>query len=135
MLRSVVLMIVSEYEEHLEKIFAKRAERSNDAHLHHFVRKSCERRFRSPDLTKIRDMLKHLGGDYDKSFWDVLENQNPVIKESWISLMTARHAIVHKAGNVVLSWGDMETAYANSRRVIDELVKAIGLTPEEIKDL
>ncbi len=135
MLRSVILMIVSEYEVYLEKVFAKRAERANDPHLHSFMKKYCDRRFRSPDLGKIREILKWLGGDYDKSFWDVVEQQKPQIKASWESLLTARHAIVHKAGIVNLTWRDLETAYANSQIVIDELVKAVGLTSAEAKNL
>ena len=137
MLRSIVLMIVSEYEDHLEKVFAKRAEKSNDPHMHQFMIKCCRNKFRSPDLGKIREMLKGFGGEYDQAFWKVLDQEKPQIKASWDSLMIARHAIVHKqgGGGVNLTWRDLETAFANSQLVIDELVKAIGLTTEEVQEL
>ncbi len=135
MLRSIVLMIVSEYEVYLEKVIAKRAQKGGDAYLHRFMIKYCDRKFRSPDLGKIRETLKWLGGDYDKDFWNAVEKKQPQIKASWESLITARHAIVHKAGLVSLTWADMETAYANSQIVISELVRAIGLTPVDVQNL
>jgi len=135
MLRAVVLMIISEYEVYLEKVVAKRAQKGNDPYLHRFMIKFCDRKFRSPDLGKIREILKWLGGDYDKDFWDAVETRQPQIKASWESLMTARHAIVHNAGIVSLTWADVETAYANSQIVIRELAKAIGLTPADVQNL
>ena len=135
MLRAVILMIISEYEIYLEEVFVLRAAKANNEHLHNFMKWYCDKRFRSPDLGKIRAILKSFGGTYDGDFWKVVEQKQPQFKASWDNLMTARHAIVHGVGVVNLTWRDMETAYSNSRIVIGEIVKAIGLTQAEISKL
>src|SRR6266487_1275114 len=85
MIRSVVLLMVSEYEEYIEKLFVKRAEKTNDQHIHRFFIKHMDTKFRSPNLAKINDMLDQMGGTYRDAFRDRVDVNNPQIKASWDS--------------------------------------------------
>jgi hypothetical protein len=53
----IVVMVVSEYEQILEDLFTKRVLRTGDAEVCNYVRSAVARYFRSPDLSKIRDIL------------------------------------------------------------------------------
>src|SRR6266542_568090 len=126
-LRSTVLLMVSEYEEYIEKLFIKRAARTNDQHIHNFFVKHMDRKFRNPNLGKINEMLGQMGGTYRQAFQDRVEVNNPHVKASWDSILTARHAIAHKenAGVINLSWQDLENAVTNTRLVLEALADAL----------
>lgn len=136
-LRSVLLLIMSEYEEYIEKLFVKRAAKTNDQHIHRFFVKWMDRRFRNPNLGKMTEILGDMGGTYCQSFRDEVENQHPQIKASWDSLLTARHAIVHKqnAGIINLTWQDLEKAVIETRLALKALSDALELTPADLLSL
>lgn len=137
MLRAIILLIVSEYEEYLEKMFVKRAAKSNDEHIRTYFFNHMDKKFRSPNLGKINDILKWMGGTYLQTFKDRVETNEPRLKVSWDSIVTARHAIVHKenAGVVNLNWQDMETAYADTKLVVQALADALQLSAGDIQSL
>jgi HEPN superfamily RiboL-PSP-like protein len=136
-LRSVVLLMMSEYEDYIEKVFVKRAAKSNDQHIHRFFVKHMDRRFRNPNLGKINEMLDEMGGTYCQNFRDEVEVNNPQVKASWDSLLTARHAIVHKenAGVINLTWQDLEHAVIDTRLALKALSYALELTPADLLSL
>lgn len=94
--RAIVLLMVSEYEEYIEKLFIKRAAKTKDQHIHNFFVKHMDRKFRNPNLGKMNEMLGQMGGAYRQTFQDRVEIKSPHLKASWDSIITARHAIVHK---------------------------------------
>src|SRR5439155_5387028 len=79
-LRSIVLLMMSEYEDYIEKLFVKRAAKTNDQHVHRFFIKHMDRKFRNPNLAKINDMLEQMGGTYRQTFRDRVEINSPHIK-------------------------------------------------------
>ncbi len=56
----LVTLIVSEYEEHLEKLFVTRAEMCGDPAASNYIKLAINHKFRSPDLSKINETLKNL---------------------------------------------------------------------------
>lgn len=136
-LRAIVLLMVSEYEEYIEKLFIKRAAKTNDQHIHSFFVKHMDRKFRNPNLGKMNEMLGQMGGTYRQTFQDRVEVNNPHLKASWDSIITARHAIVHKenAGVINLSWQDLEDAVAKTGLVLDALADALQLTAVDLQNL
>lgn len=136
-LRSIVLLMMSEYEEYIEKLFVKRAAKTNDQYIHRFFVKHMDRKFRNPNLGKINEILGDMGGAYRQTFQDRVEVNNPQIKASWDSVLTARHAIVHKynAGVINLSWQDLETAVKEATLALDALADALELTPTDLQSL
>jgi hypothetical protein len=136
-LRSIVLLMMSEYEEYIEKLFVKRAAKTNDQHIHNFFVKHMDRKFRNPNLGKINEMLGQMGGNYRQTFQDRVEVNNPLLKASWDSVLTARHAIVHKenAGIINLSWQDLENAVTNTALVLDALADTLQLTAVDLQNL
>jgi hypothetical protein len=69
--------MVSEYEDYIEKLFIKRAEKTNDKHIHSIFEKYMDTKFRSPDLGKMNQMLGQMGGTYRQTFRDRVEVNNP----------------------------------------------------------
>lgn len=134
LLRAMVMLIVSHYEQIVENLFVKRAEKCGDVEIHNLISALADRKFRSPDLGKIKDMLKMLSPSCRGTFHTQIDVNQPQAKAAWESLITARHAIVHKEnqGSVTLTWSDLETAYEESQRVLQALANALGLSKNDL---
>ena len=137
LLRAMVLLIISHYEQYIEKLFIKRAEKAGDPEIRSMIAKFLGNKFRSPDLGKINDMLKALSMSCHANFQVQIQSKQPQVKASWDSLMTARHAIVHGANGapISLTWTDLEKDYQQSTRVLQALANALGLTKSDMSRL
>lgn len=135
--RAIVLLMVSEYEGYIEKLFIKRAAKANDQHIHNFFIQHMDKKFRSPNLGKMNDMLAQMGGSYRQKFQDRVERNNPALKASWDSVMTARHAIVHRQNNgaINLTWQDIDDTVSKTGLVLDALADALQLTAVDLQTL
>jgi hypothetical protein len=122
----LVLLIVSEYEVHLESLFIRRADMCGDSHASSYIRNSLCNFFRSPDLGKINETLKRFDESYRKIFWGKIENSPH--KAAWDSLMIARHAIVHKKSTLSLTFRELKENYTLTKEVILNVERALGLT-------
>lgn len=122
----LVVLIVSEYEEYLEGIFGIRAKKCGDLHVENFIRQALSRNFRSPDLGKINEQLKRFDNSCKVAFMRQVENSQH--HAAWDSIMKARHAIVHKQGDLKLTFGELLKNYALTKVVINEVEAALGLT-------
>jgi len=121
----LVVFIVSEYEEFLEQSFRGRADRCGDLHAANFIKVSISQKFRSPDLNKINETLRR----FDKSYFDIfsaeIENSKP--HAAWDSIMKARHAVVHKQGLLNLTFRELREKYTDSKKVVENVRRALGL--------
>lgn len=129
--------MVSEHEEFIEKLFVKRAAKTNDRHIQSFFEGHMDKKFRSPNLGKINEMLGQMGADYRQVFRQRVETNDPQLKASWDSILTARHAIVHKenAGAINLTWQDLESAVIKTGSVLDALADTLQLTAIDLQSL
>lgn len=121
----LVLLIVSEYEEHLESVFVRRAEQCGDQHATNYIKKMLSRKFRSPDLGKINDTLSTFDNSYKKSFFGAVENSPE--HAAWDSLLKARHAVVHKRGSLNLTFGELKEKYVLTKQIIAGVETALGV--------
>jgi hypothetical protein len=115
----IILLIVSEYEEHLEKLFVKRADMCGDTYVSNYVKCMLHQKFRSPDLSKINETLNRFGDEFKKSFFKEIENSAE--HAAWDSLMKARHAIVHKKGQLNMTYHELGKAYPLTKNIIKRL--------------
>lgn len=122
----LIVLIVSEYEEYLESLFGKRAEKCGDVHASNFIKKALSQKFRSPDLSKINETLGRFDGAYKEIFLGEVENSPQ--HAAWDSLMKARHAIVHKKGNLNMTFGELKDKYPLTKNLISSVESALGLT-------
>lgn len=122
----LVILIVSEYEEYLEKLFVRRAEMCGDAHATNYIRKALDQKFRSPDLSKINETLGRFDLSYKTAFQNEIENSP--IHAAWDSLMKARHAVVHKKGNLNLTFEELCQKYPLTKELIRSVERSLGLT-------
>ena len=121
----IVVLIVSEYEEFIEKTFGQRADQCGDIHASNFIKKQISRTFRSPDLSKITTTLGAFGKDYKESFVSAVENSEA--HAAWDNIMRARHAVVHKQGTLNMTFKELKETYPKSRTIIEAIITAIGL--------
>lgn len=122
----LVVLIVSEYEDYLESLFVKRAEKCGDAHASNYIKKTLNQKFRSPDLSKINETLNR----FDESCRNVFnqEVENSPSHAAWDSLMKARHAVVHKKGNLNLTFRELKEKYPLTKEIISCVETALGIS-------
>lgn len=114
----LVLLIVSEYENHFEHLFNQRASKCSDTYVCNYIRKALNNNFRSPDISKVNETLKRFDVSYQQKLLSY-QDQNPQIKNSWDSLMKARHYFVHKQGNIQVTFLDLKIIYQNTIQMIN----------------
>lgn len=122
---SMVLLVVSHYENHIADQFIERAARSGDPHVANFVKKHVSRRFRSPDIGKINAALGEFGAESRERFASRVENTEA--HASWDNLMRARHAVVHTRSPTNMTLRELEAAYRESHEVLAALRVGLGL--------
>ncbi len=122
----LVVLIVSEYEDHLESVFAKRAEQCGDEHATNYIKKTLSQKFRSPDISKINETLKRFDNSYKSSFSDAVANSPE--HAAWDSLLRARHAVVHKKGSLNLTFGELKEKYPLTKQIISSVEATLGVS-------
>lgn len=122
---ALVLLIISEYEELIERLFTQRAALCGDPYVCQYVQSSLAQRFRSPDLGKIIEILGKFSGDYKDNFTKRVLNTE--YHSAWDNIMRARHAIVHKRGPINITFPELSLSYPKTKTVIDELKRTLGL--------
>jgi hypothetical protein len=120
--RSLILLIVSEYEYHIEQLFIVRATQSRDAQLINFFKKHIDKKLRSPDLSKIKGMLGYFAEGYKASFSNEIDNTP--CHAAWDNFMKARHFIVHKEGSFQIVFSELKSDYPKTKMVLEK-VKSI----------
>lgn len=90
----MIMAIVSEIEVHFEKSFCELAVRTGNKDFEGFVRKFVAKKFRSPDLSKIKEFCLAFDRRRHNAFWDEVEDTPR--KAAWDNLLIARHYIVHR---------------------------------------
>jgi len=122
---AMTVLIVSEYETFIEGSFGQRGDRCGDPHVANYVRSQLARRFRSPDLGKVNDVLGCFGQDYRDSFFK--DVQNTPEHAAWDNIMRARHFIVHRQGAMNLTFRELRESYDRTKAVMERLVQTLGV--------
>ena len=130
-LRSFVLLIVSEYENLLEKIFIHRASLCNDEHVINYVKFQIEKKFRSPDLSKINQTLGFFDNTVKTSFLNTINNTP--IHAAWDNIMKARHFIVHKQGSLNITFEELLQSYEETKKVLYEILNLFNINENDLK--
>lgn len=120
---AMTVLIVSEYEVFIEELFGKRGDRCGDTPVARYVRSQLARRFRSPDLAKVNDILRCFGQDYLSGFFTDLENTPE--HAAWDNLLRARHSVVHRQGTVNLTFRELSQSYQRTKAVLERLVQTL----------
>ncbi len=123
---SIILLIISEYEELIRSIFVTRVAQCGDVEVASFVKEMITQSFRSPDLKRINEMLKKFDPGYRDRFWQKVE-QIAGANAAWDNIMKARHAVVHKAGPMNLTLLELSKTYPKTKKVVSELKAVLGV--------
>jgi hypothetical protein len=122
---SLIVLIVSEYEELIESMFVARASLCGDSNVACYVRNSIANRFRSPDLGKIAEILGQFGGTYRETFSTRI--MNTAYHAAWDNIIKARHTIVHTNGTLAITFRELLESYPKTKTVISELKNTLGI--------
>lgn len=117
--RTIIMVIVSEYEAYIESAFVRRVELCGDGEVINLGKRSYARTFRSPDLSKINTELSVLNDGLKEQFINTVNTDG--INVAWDNIMKARHAIVHKQGSLQLSFEDVKQEFIKTKKVIEVL--------------
>lgn len=115
---SLVLLVVSEYEAVIEELIGRRGAAPGDAEVAAFVRGTLSQKFRSPDLGKITKVLKLFDAARDQQFRALFNDPDHA---AWDMMMKARHSIVHREGNVRLTFREFENALPATKKIVSAL--------------
>ena len=121
----LIVLIVSEYEEHLESAFCLRAEQCGDLFVSNYIKHTLNQKFRSPDLSKINETLKRFDETYKDDFKKEIENSQH--HAAWDSILKARHAIVHKKGQLNMTFRELQDAYVLTKNIITNVETVLGV--------
>lgn len=129
----LLITIGAEYENFVERIIVKRAERTADAHVHSFVKRTAHRIIRSVKVTEISGHLACLGGTCKDDFQKAV---NGTISEThYGNIITNRHMVAHDQQLPNMTMAELETALPESKKVLEAVANAIGLTAAEMASL
>ena len=129
-LRSLILLIVSEYENIIEKIFILRASKCNDPDVLNYVKRQVEKKFRSPDLSKISGTLGAFSDSLKTNFQN--KTNNLPMHSAWDNVMRARHYIVHRQGSLNITYDELLVTYPETKKIIKELAKLLKVRQKDI---
>ena len=82
-------------------------------------------KFRSPDIKKINETLNTFDSSYKQSFLGAVENSPE--HAAWDSLLRARHAVVHKKGNLNLTLRELKEKYPLTKQIISSVEATLGV--------
>lgn len=122
---AMTVLIVSEYETFIKSKFGQRGDRCGDPHVANYVRSQLARRFRSPDLGKVNEVLGCFGQDYRDTFFRDVENTPE--HAAWDNIMRARHFIVHRQGTMNLTFRELRDSYDRTKVVLERLIQTLGV--------
>jgi RiboL-PSP-HEPN len=128
----LLVTIIAEFEERLEAIVAKRAERAADSHIQAFATHYAHVAVRSPKISDIAGVLGYFGADYKDAFQKKITNT--AAHRAYDLLLTNRHTVAHRTVPN-MTFVELEAAYPESVKVIDAAAEALSLTPTEIASL
>ncbi len=117
--QGLVVLTVSEFEQHIEQTFKKRAQLCGDIAVANFVEKMLHETLRSPDLSKILSVL----GKFEDSRRVTMKSkvENNAVHVAWDNIMKARHAAVHKKSVFQMTLEEFVTTMPTAEKVLDAL--------------
>jgi len=117
--------IVAEHETDIRSAFFERCERCGDADLTSMMKKSLQKRFWTPGVAKITDILGEFSDQARQAFKSAVHGTPS--HAAWDNLLQARHDVVHGAQVPRLTLREIDDSYSKSLTVITEVRGALGL--------
>jgi hypothetical protein len=133
LVRYLLVRICAEYETRIATLIQRRCARAQDEHVKKFAFWGAEVAAKHFDIGDIKKMLGKFGDDYQKVFTAAVTNKD--CHRAWDNIYNNRKTVAHGNGMVMLTLGDLKTAYNDSLVVIDEVAKALCLRPKDTKGL
>ena len=121
----LIVRMYRSFEEQLREIVINRVEKSGDNEIVNYV-KIDHKHFRGISTSDIQEkILRKFGQDRLKEFQKKVSKNN--IGQSYNSIISNRHSIVHSGGTIYATFSDTVEAYNIGHRVFDMLREVFGL--------
>ena len=125
----LVVKIYKAFEEQIKELIIKRAEKSNDPEIVSYF-KSNHRRFQGILTSDIQDkILKKFSQACYEEFKKKVACDN--IGQSFNSIISNRHNVVHSCGTIYATFNDTIEAYNIGHKVLDILSEVFGLNGDK----
>ncbi len=114
--RYLIVFICANYEEKIEEIIIKKAEKSKDNSLISYVKSSLSQIFRSIKTSEIAGLLNKFGTEYKNSFQSKI---NGTQEETFYNnIVVNRHLTAHSRG-INITFDELVKHYDKSHIVLD----------------
>lgn len=121
----LVVKMYRAFEEQIRDIIVKRAEKSGDSEIISYVRTN-HKKFQGILTSDIqKQILRKFSLSYSEEFQEKVTKDN--IGQSFNSIISNRHNIVHSGGPVYATFNDTINAYNKGHEVLDVLIEVFGL--------
>lgn len=127
----LLVLIVSEYESRIKELFGRRCARSVDPRVSAFMNQRGAQLITRFGIGEISGSLRWFGDDYKQHFQNACDGRT---RTAWENIYTNRHLVAHDSG-VQMTFGDLRAIYEESLLVLDAIVAALELRPDEVADL
>ena len=128
----LLVRVCAEYETRVTTIVRRRCSTTTDLHLKTFAQQTAKYICKRFSISDIASILGRFGPDYRQAFHDQV--MGGMAHVGWDNIYTNRQAVAHTTGTQ-MSFGDLKQNYQDSLGVLDALVSALGLLPQEVNDL
>jgi len=121
----LLMLIVSEYEKEIKKIFINRATMSKDCQITNFAKNMINEKIRNIKIDTIAGMLGKFDIKMRKKFRIMVEDSGK--KHMWDTLIENRHRVAHKGRQFTMTIRDIETMHNEVEDVMEYIKKAISM--------
>jgi len=125
-------VVCAEYEQHIEALLCKRAERSGDGDVPLFVKNTVDKIVRSPNIGAIAGALGHFG-DQCKADFQALITNTPA-HGAYDGIVNNRQLLAHMTGHQ-MTFPNLEKSLQDSNDVFEAICIALNLTAAELASL
>ena len=106
-------------------LIEQRATKAGDEHLTSFVKAATSARFRNPKTSDISGLLGWFSSDLKDAFSQRIRDTPG--QRAFDTIVTNRHSVAHKGGNVQLTFGELCNSFEESKHVLEEVKAVLGV--------
>ena len=120
----LLVLISAAFEEKVEEILLKRADKITDVQVKSFFKNCVHRIFRSAKSSELAGMLGYFDRSVQATFGKAVNGTRE--ESSYNSIIVNRHDTAHSKGSTI-SFSDLERYYQEGHVVLDHFSAALGV--------
>lgn len=124
--RAVLVLTCSVFEEKIELMIARRADRLNDPAMSAFFRSCVSAVFRSTMSSELAGLMNRFGPDFKRRFLERMQGHDRAVT-FYNNIITNRHGVAHTQ-SITVTLRELRQFYEEGHIVLDFLEETINET-------